>query len=105
MISFARWLLFSQGGSPPPPCICIESCLGPRSSKEIYTVRSESRCAIRLRYADRYTDLVQERFAEESPETPILRRNAFRRLTEKVRETGLVLDAERNRRYHFLHLL
>jgi hypothetical protein len=48
---------------------------------------------------------VQEQFTEESPETPVPRRNAVRRLTEKVRETGLVLDAERNGRHHFQHLL
>jgi transposase len=38
---------------------------------------------------------VQEQFAENFPETPVPHRNAVRRLTEKFRETGSVLDAER----------
>jgi hypothetical protein len=38
---------------------------------------------------------VQEQFAEKFPETPVPHRNAFRRLTEKFRETGSVLDTER----------
>jgi hypothetical protein len=46
-------------------------------------VHSESRCALRLRYGDRYTDLVQEQFAEKFPETAVLHRNAVRRITEK----------------------
>jgi hypothetical protein len=41
----------------------------------------------------RYTDLVQELFAEKFPETPVPHRNAVRRLTEKFRETGSVFDA------------
>jgi hypothetical protein len=45
-----------------------------------------------------YTDLVQEHFAEKFPETPVPHRSAVRRLTEKYRETGLVLDAERSGR-------
>jgi transposase len=47
---------------------------------------------------NRYTDLVQEQFVENFPETPVPHRNAFRRLTEKFRETGSVLDAERSGR-------
>jgi transposase len=38
---------------------------------------------------------VQEQFAEKFSETPVPHRNAFRRLIEKFRETGSVLDAER----------
>jgi transposase len=41
---------------------------------------------------------VQEQFAEKFPETPVPHRNAVRRLTEKFRETGSVLDAKRNGR-------
>jgi hypothetical protein len=41
-----------------------------------------------------YTDLVQEQFAEKFPETPVPHRSAVRRLIEKFRETGSVLDAE-----------
>jgi hypothetical protein len=42
---------------------------------------------------NRYTDLVQEQFAEKFPEKPAPHRNAVRRLNEKFRETGSVLDA------------
>jgi hypothetical protein len=49
---------------------------------------------------NRFTDLVQEQFAEKFPETPVLQRNAVRRLTHKIRETGSVLDA---RGHHFEH--
>jgi transposase len=41
---------------------------------------------------------VREQFAERFPETPVLNRNAVRRLTEKFREAGAVLDAERSGR-------
>jgi hypothetical protein len=41
-----------------------------------------------------YSDLVQEQFAEKFPRTPVPHRNAVRRLIEKFRETGSVLDAE-----------
>jgi transposase len=41
-----------------------------------------------FREGNRYTDLVQEQFAEKFPET----------LIEKFRETGSVLDAERSER-------
>jgi len=34
MVSFAPWLLYSQNRSPP--CRCLGSCLGPRSSRELY---------------------------------------------------------------------
>jgi transposase len=46
----------------------------------------------------RYTNLVQEQFAEKFPETPVPHRNALHRLTEKFRETGSVLDAEQSGR-------
>jgi hypothetical protein len=49
-----------------------------------------------FREGNRYTDLVQEQFAEKFPETSLPHRNAFRRLTEKFSETGSVLDAERS---------
>jgi hypothetical protein len=39
---------------------------------------------------NRYTDLVQEQFAEKFPETPVPHRNAICRLIEKFRETGLM---------------
>jgi len=39
---------------------------------------------------------VQEQFAEKFPETPVPHRNVVRRLIEKFRETGSVLDAERS---------
>jgi hypothetical protein len=43
---------------------------------------------------NRYTNLVQEQFAEKFPGTPVPHRNAVCRLIEKFRETGSVLDAE-----------
>jgi hypothetical protein len=46
-----------------------------------------------FREGKRYTDLVQEQFAAKFPLTPVPHRNAVRRLTEKFRETGSVLDA------------
>jgi hypothetical protein len=46
--------------------------------------------------------LMQEQFADKFPETPAPHRNAVRRLTEKFRVTGSVLDTERR---HFQHLL
>jgi transposase len=49
-----------------------------------------------FREGNRYTDLVQEQFAEKFPQTPVPYRNAVRRLTDKFRETGSVLDAERS---------
>jgi hypothetical protein len=50
-----------------------------------------------FREGNRYTDLVQEKFADKFPETPVPYCNAFRRVTEKFRETGSVLDGERIR--------
>jgi hypothetical protein len=47
-----------------------------------------------FREGNRYTELVQEQFAEKFPRTPVPQRNAVRRLTEKFSETGSVLDAE-----------
>jgi hypothetical protein len=43
-----------------------------------------------FREGNRYTDLVQEKFAEKFPETPVPHRNAICRLIEKFRETGLM---------------
>jgi hypothetical protein len=40
-----------------------------------------------FRESNRYTDLVQEQFAEKFPNTPVPHRNVVRRLTEKFRET------------------
>jgi hypothetical protein len=37
-----------------------------------------------FREGNRYTDLVQEQFAEKFPETPVTHRSAFRRLIEKT---------------------
>jgi hypothetical protein len=51
-----------------------------------------------FREGNMYTDLEQNQFAKKFPETPLPRRNAFRRLTQKFRETGSVLDAERSGR-------
>jgi hypothetical protein len=48
-----------------------------------------------VREGNRYTDLVQEQFAEKFQETPVPHRNAFHRPNEKFRETGSMLDAER----------
>jgi hypothetical protein len=39
---------------------------------------------------------VQEQFAERLPKTPVARRNAVRRLIDKFREAGSVLDGERS---------
>jgi hypothetical protein len=47
-----------------------------------------------FREGHRYTDLVQEQFAEKFPETPVPHHDAVRRLTEKFRETGSVSDAK-----------
>jgi hypothetical protein len=55
-----------------------------------------------FREGNRYTDLVLEQLAEKFPETPVPHRNAVRRLIEKFRETGSVLDA---RGHYFQHLL
>jgi transposase len=51
-----------------------------------------------FRESNRYTDLVQEEFAEKFPETPVPHRSAVCRLIEKFHETGSVLDAERSGR-------
>jgi transposase len=51
-----------------------------------------------FREGNRYTDLVQEQFAEKFPETPVLHHNAVCRLIEKFRETGSVLDTKRSGR-------
>jgi hypothetical protein len=48
-----------------------------------------------FREGKRYTNLVQEQFAEKFPETPVHHHNAVGRLIDKFRETGSVLDAER----------
>jgi hypothetical protein len=39
-----------------------------------------------FREGNRYTDLVQEQFAEKLPETPVPYRSAIRRSAESVRE-------------------
>jgi hypothetical protein len=41
-----------------------------------------------FREGNRYTDLVQEQFAEKFPQTPVPHRNAVCRLIEKFCETG-----------------
>jgi hypothetical protein len=41
-----------------------------------------------FREGNKYTELLQEQFAEIFPETPVPHRNAVRRLIEKFRETG-----------------
>jgi hypothetical protein len=46
-----------------------------------------------FREDNRYTDLVQEQFAENFPGTPVPHLNAVRRLIEKFRETDSVLEA------------
>jgi transposase len=51
-----------------------------------------------FRVGNRYSDLVQQQFAEQFPQTPVPYRNAVRRPIEKFRETGSVLDAERSGR-------
>jgi hypothetical protein len=51
---------------------------------------------------NRYTNLVQEQLAEKFPEPPVPYRNAVRRIIEKFRETGTMLDA---RGHHVQQLL
>jgi hypothetical protein len=51
-----------------------------------------------FRDGNRYTDLVQEQFAEYFPETPVPHRNAVRKLVEKFPETSPVLGAEQSGR-------
>jgi transposase len=51
-----------------------------------------------FREGNRYTDLVQEQFAEKFPETPVPHHSAVRRLIEKFRETNPVLDTKRSGR-------
>jgi hypothetical protein len=51
-----------------------------------------------FRVGNRYTDLVQEQFAERFPVIPVPHRNAVRRLVEKFREIGSVLDDGRSER-------
>jgi hypothetical protein len=52
-------------------------------------VLSTEKCDFLVEYVfregKRYTDLVQEQFAEKFPETPVPHRNAVRRLTDKFR--------------------
>jgi hypothetical protein len=43
-----------------------------------------------FREGNKYTDLAQEKFAENFPETPVPHHNAVRRLTEKFHETSSV---------------
>jgi transposase len=51
-----------------------------------------------FREGNRYTDLVREQFDGKFPDTPEPHRNAVRRLIEKFREPGSVVDAERSGR-------
>jgi hypothetical protein len=51
-----------------------------------------------FREGSRYTDLVQEQFAEKFPETPVPHRDAVCRLIEKFCEKGSVLYAEQSER-------
>jgi GH35 family endo-1,4-beta-xylanase len=55
-----------------------------------------------FREGNRYTDFVQEQFAEKFPQTAVPYRNAVRRLIENIRETGSLLDAIG---HHFRHFL
>jgi hypothetical protein len=55
-----------------------------------------------FREGSRYTDLVQEQFTEKFPETPVPYRNVVRRLIEKFREKGSVLEARGHHFHHFL---
>jgi hypothetical protein len=61
------------------------------------TLLSIEKCVFLVEYVfregNRYTDSLQEQFAEKFPETPVPHRNAVRRLIEKFRETGSVLDS------------
>jgi hypothetical protein len=41
-----------------------------------------------FREGNRYTDLVQEKFAEKFPQTAVPYHNAVRRVIEKLSETG-----------------
>jgi hypothetical protein len=44
-----------------------------------------------FREGNRYTDLVQEQFAEKFPNTAVPHRNAVRKFTDKFRETAATL--------------
>jgi hypothetical protein len=61
-------------------------------------VLSIEECVFLVEYifqeGNRYTYIVQEQFAEKFPETPVPHRIAVRRLTEKIQETGSVLDTK-----------
>jgi hypothetical protein len=65
-------------------------------------VLSIEKCVFLVGYVfqegNRYTDLVQEQFAEKFPERPVPHRKAVCRLTEKFCETGSMLDSERSGR-------
>jgi hypothetical protein len=56
-----------------------------------------------FRDGNRYTNLVQEQFAEKFPETPVTYRNAVRRLIETFRGAGSALDAVRSERLYKLN--
>jgi transposase len=51
-----------------------------------------------FRESNRYTDLVQEKYAEKFPETPVPHRSAVRSLIEKFRESGSLLYTQRSGR-------
>jgi hypothetical protein len=55
-----------------------------------------------LREGNRYTDFVQEQFAEKFPETIVPHCNAVRRLLNKIKRVQACIDA---RGHHFQHLL
>jgi hypothetical protein len=71
---------------------CLIQCL-------LNKAPSIEKCAFLVEYVfregNRYTDLVQEKFSEKFPETPLPNRISIRSLTDKFRETGSVLDVER----------
>jgi hypothetical protein len=56
-----------------------------------YEARNTVNVEYIFREGNRYTDIVQEQFAEKFPEIPVPHCNAVRRL-EKFLETGSVLD-------------
>jgi hypothetical protein len=57
-------------------------------------VRSIEECVFLVEYifweGNRYTDLVQEKFSEKFPETPVPHRSVVCRLIEKFHQTGCV---------------
>jgi hypothetical protein len=69
------------------------------NTKHINTLRGQNVELLNVfREVNRYNELMQEKFAEKFPETPVPHRKAVCRLTEKFRGTGSVLDVERSGR-------